>query len=469
MIPEFILTHSKQQLGIACFDSNNFGIDLYNYSSGREAVPPPSPQIFREIHDCSFKNNHYFGIKMINSSPNVGTCNFHETNKIGFKIEDNSNLNIAYNANIQMMDSLAHFAFAPSSNEYLSSTIFAKDGHNDFYQTNWDLIFLDYNGIGIEMDFNGNWWEDNELNSLFQNSPNEPLLLWSDMDDNPNVTVISPAVADRFLEATFSEANNEPGLALAQFKQILLERLDNEQKNWASCVDRTYELSVILKRDLNLLMTFYEELYADVPNYLNEEEYKKFRTVLDIYIQKCYVQLKEYQNAANKVIGNIDSASTEIEKIYALMWLESIYQLSSTDNGRASISTKYDNLCANNINDFMKNMRKYQKRLDLLSETTSNNVSVPTKFAMRNYPNPFNPTTTIAFDLPKDSKVKIEIFNIKGQKVKTLVNDKYQKGIHSVIWNGKNESEKNVGTGVYFYKLDLNGKTTAIKKCLMLK
>ncbi len=90
-------------------------------------------------------------------------------------------------------------------------------------------------------------------------------------------------------------------------------------------------------------------------------------------------------------------------------------------------------------------------------------------YVMKNYPNPFNPTTTISFDLPKSAKVDLSIYNIKGQKVKTLTDEKYPKGKHSLIWNGTNDENQNVGSGMYFYKLNVNGKNIIVKKCLLLK
>ncbi len=90
-------------------------------------------------------------------------------------------------------------------------------------------------------------------------------------------------------------------------------------------------------------------------------------------------------------------------------------------------------------------------------------------YSLSNYPNPFNPTTTISFDLPKSAKVDLSIYNIKGQKVKTLTSEKYSKGKHSLIWNGTNDENQNVGSGVYFYKLNVNGKIKSVKKCMMVK
>ena len=90
-------------------------------------------------------------------------------------------------------------------------------------------------------------------------------------------------------------------------------------------------------------------------------------------------------------------------------------------------------------------------------------------FKLNNYPNPFNPSTTIEFLIKNDSNVELTIYNIKGQKVKTLTNDQYAKGNHSVVWNGNDDLGEPFGSGVYLYKLNVNGKTEAVKKCLLLK
>ena len=97
------------------------------------------------------------------------------------------------------------------------------------------------------------------------------------------------------------------------------------------------------------------------------------------------------------------------------------------------------------------------------------NVVEYNKIYLSNFPNPFNPTTTIDFSIPNDSKVNLSIYNLKGQKVKTLANEQLERGNHSVVWQGKDKYGKAVGSGVYFYRLRVNGKNEAVKKCLMLK
>jgi hypothetical protein len=85
-----------------------------------------------------------------------------------------------------------------------------------------------------------------------------------------------------------------------------------------------------------------------------------------------------------------------------------------------------------------------------------------------NYPNPFNPTTAISFSLKETSNVQLVIYNVKGQVVKTLVNDELEKGNHTIVWSGKDNSDKATSSGVYFYKLKAQNYSS-IKKMLLLK
>jgi len=86
-----------------------------------------------------------------------------------------------------------------------------------------------------------------------------------------------------------------------------------------------------------------------------------------------------------------------------------------------------------------------------------------------NYPNPFNPSTTIEFSTQNESNIELTIFNIRGQKVKTLINNDCTNGNHSIMWDGVDESNNPVSSGIYYYKLNVNGITEAVKKCLLLK
>ncbi len=86
----------------------------------------------------------------------------------------------------------------------------------------------------------------------------------------------------------------------------------------------------------------------------------------------------------------------------------------------------------------------------------------------QNSPNPFNPSTTIRFELKEPGKVKLDIYNIKGQLVKNLQNEVKGRGLHSVVWNGKDSKGRNVSSGLYFYRIQAKG-FSKINKCLLLK
>ena len=88
----------------------------------------------------------------------------------------------------------------------------------------------------------------------------------------------------------------------------------------------------------------------------------------------------------------------------------------------------------------------------------------------QNYPNPFNPLTNISFSLPADSKVDLNIYNIRGQKVRQLVNAEFRvKGLQNIQWNGTDDNGKKASSGIYFYKLEVDNSIVDVKKCVLLK
>jgi hypothetical protein len=85
-----------------------------------------------------------------------------------------------------------------------------------------------------------------------------------------------------------------------------------------------------------------------------------------------------------------------------------------------------------------------------------------------NYPNPFNPVTTISFNMANEGNVKIEVFNIRGQHVTTLVNEVRNAGPHRVVWSGVDANNRNVGSGVYFYRMTTDSFSST-QKMLLIK
>jgi flagellar hook assembly protein FlgD len=86
----------------------------------------------------------------------------------------------------------------------------------------------------------------------------------------------------------------------------------------------------------------------------------------------------------------------------------------------------------------------------------------------QNYPNPFNLETQFSLSLPAESQVSFVVYNVAGQKVKTLVDNQMSAGTHTITWDGTNESGNVVSSGIYFYKV-VAGDIVTTKKMILMK
>ena len=86
----------------------------------------------------------------------------------------------------------------------------------------------------------------------------------------------------------------------------------------------------------------------------------------------------------------------------------------------------------------------------------------------QNWPNPFNPSTTIMIEIPSTELLHLTVYNVLGQKVKTLLNKRYSPGIHRIEWDGKDERGIPAASGVYFYQLRA-GNYHQTKKMILVR
>ena len=106
---------------------------------------------------------------------------------------------------------------------------------------------------------------------------------------------------------------------------------------------------------------------------------------------------------------------------------------------------------------------------DNITSIESEEFFIPNKLALfQNYPNPFNAETKIHFYIPSPELVNLSVYNIMGQRVRTLLNEKRNAGRHTVSWNGKDEYNMSVGPGIYFYRISTND-IIYTRKALLLK
>jgi hypothetical protein len=101
--------------------------------------------------------------------------------------------------------------------------------------------------------------------------------------------------------------------------------------------------------------------------------------------------------------------------------------------------------------------------------TLDDDPSMPQSFALHaNYPNPFNPTTTILYDLPESATVHLVIYDVLGKQIKTLVNQPHDAGVKTAVWDGTDDLGRPVSAGVYLYQIQAGGFSKT-KKMVLLK
>jgi hypothetical protein len=182
-----------------------------------------------------------------------------------------------------------------------------------------------------------------------------------------------------------------------------------------------------------------KELIQKTGNLLIDERNKQIRRV------------NELQKEVTKGNNNKDTkAKRELEE---LRTLNEVVKVKYPKN-----NNEYSKIIKDDLNKIFKsNLLKDSKEI----------TTIPVIYALyQNYPNPFNPVTKISFDLPKDSKVKLIVYDILGREITRLLNSEYRPaGKHVVEFNAVNF---NLASGVYFYRIETD-KFIAVKKMLMIK
>ncbi len=114
-----------------------------------------------------------------------------------------------------------------------------------------------------------------------------------------------------------------------------------------------------------------------------------------------------------------------------------------------------------------------QSQIDLIAQwidegagnsLSTNDVYMPKEYTLhQNYPNPFNPSTIISFSLDKEEFVSIDIYNMTGKHIISLMNGKKKVGTHNINWSGKDKNDALITSGQYFYQLRTSSSSTVMK------
>jgi len=228
--------------------------------------------------------------------------------------------------------------------------------------------------------------------------------------------------------------------------------------------------------------TFVEE-GLDVPNGLFFDEINNRLLVVSYRLNTSIQEVNLADSTALVVLSpglhNFDGITQDNEGNYYISSWQSnrVYKFNNMFSGSYEIFSNHNDDPADIFFDKVNNVLAvplfFTNQIEFIETVTDIGISgdFPASEAklFKNYPNPFNPATTIKFTIQNDSSVEIVIYNTKGQKIKTLANGEYEKGNHSIIWKGDDEYRKSVSSGIYLYQLNVNEKIEAMKKCLLLK
>jgi tetratricopeptide (TPR) repeat protein len=263
------------------------------------------------------------------------------------------------------------------------------------------------------------------------------------------------------LEASYSEADNNFAKgnitqALPLYEQIVAGNYTSTEK--LPAYNKLYTIANLVGADENYfssLQNTFNNISSSEPDTLIKKIYKQNAI-------KCDVSKEEYLTAISKFDNIIQQNPNSEEAIYAeIDIMTTALNLDTTNTGLGKIAGgKY----------LVKGTSDYLTKLNNLLQTKFgiNNEEkeqiIPKEYSLyQNYPNPFNPSTAIKFDLPKDGLVTLEIYDILGRRITTLVNEYKPAGSHEQLFNASS-----LASGVYVYKLQA-GDFVNSKKMILLK
>jgi hypothetical protein len=403
-----------------------------------------------------------YGLLLYNSNTNIAMNNIHHNTRTGMHLTRGSEPRIK-DCNI---------SFTESNGMSRAEIVIGSESYPIIDDTNNDI---NADGIGYSLYYDStgeirplmarkNYWGTTNARQI-RNSIYPPSwrVEFEPFNTEPN-TPFSPLIDDVFKQALAAEESGDQALA----RQLYTSIATNEP-------DSLYALQSLGR--LN-------SIYAGYPDLLND-----LRGIYDAYMVACSdsVLIKSAQ-AKYAMVNRLDGLYTEAIQGYEDLLLFSTTEVDSLlclldiaytmqdmyydDSGKAAHSTmsyQSNGISISTLKDAKHTVDELWGKILAKSEDESiYNAPVPTKLELSNYPNPFNPSTTIAFSVPEAGKVRLTVYNIRGQRVRSLIDDNMMRGFHKVIWDGKDNGKHSVSSGLYFVRID-TGNNTVIKKVMMLK
>jgi len=262
-------------------------------------------------------------------------------------------------------------------------------------------------------------------------------------------------------------------LYVSEHYSVLVSRHLNEIEYFTPVYEETLTTNSWSRREISLDEFVDEEIYIA---FRHHDSYDKFQMKLDDIVVKTSdlfvpqtsnvtIIIEHDENIheamlAHLIQGYVTYEAVAIDDIASFIDIpQGVYDLIiSIDNAERYFKANLD-----------INTPDFTYTAYIIPGNESGDVQPPTITELRaNYPNPFNPVTNINFDIAKSGKVTIDIYNIRGQKVRSLIDDTYEVGRYNVQWNGTDDTGRDVSSGVYFYMMKAEDYNQ-IRRMLLMK
>lgn len=357
-----------------------------------------------------------------------------------------------------------------------------NDRYNNIYINDYGYYICNFDmDDDIPRDIEYNYWGSEQGPSINQFYPSdEGLWDWNPWCIAPNEIGGDPDFiedeGDGLEQGLRLEADNRYEEAVETYRSFIVETENMIRKKVA--MRRILSVSVVGGLELPPLIDYYQSIVATSRSTNIIEDAER----LMIKVREA---MGDYEDAIRDYERILTSAPSFEDSIYTVIDAGRAYLLMQARGGaRRGFNPQIPQLEPTNWDEFKAHRSELLAELQLrISRHLQSGkgaggsalLSLPNRFFLhQNQPNPFNPLTQIRYDLPELSDVRLDIFNIAGRKVITLVNGWEQAGCKSVVWNGLDDEGKAVSSGVYLYKITITGQNSGTKfsqsaKMILLK
>ena len=396
--------------------------------------------------------------------------NYFNRNEVGIVNHAGSNLSLSYNANNVLMNSDANIEFYDTMP--YESTIQLFNGHNDFYHLEnsnaidfcFDTNYYNFPRVpNHQINASRNWFDDNVFtvnDTLYLSN-----VLVASYDPTPSMPA-PPPESDRLYTALGLEFEGSYDSAIVYYAAIIDDQLESEKSYVTSAIDGLYRCRILRSDPIWALSDYFS---SQAVQYAIDEP--ELSAVFQDYLCKSLVLNNEFQAAVDLIQIRIDNPVSEIDSLRAVLDLEIVLQLAAMEESKRPIVTDYVQYKYPDLQVFKvmhdSTWDRYESLLDAKDEPSTIPIS-SMPLIKSNYPNPFNPSTTIEYSIPSAGKAKLCVYNIRGQKVKTLFDGTAEKGLHRLVWDGRDGSGRSVASGIYLIHLESSGKSS-IRKAMLMK